>query len=366
MIYDNQKLASQIYQPIQTQLPTEQSPRTVETYQTQDGRKFIKTFLLDSSVNKANFAVRKDYIPKHIKRYEGKPYILAKVQLDNGQVVNYHPLWDDVKVASVSDFRNTNEFIQDYINKLFKSQEPYTIGLIRKVEQEPYNHDIWAAHIEFTAPKAIEAYDQGHIPKFVSPSFFAYNYDENGYVVDFEPLHIGAVDIPSYGFEKARVYSECTGSEALCLGNNIKQGSIPIHCIEKELMNFKNFVNSSFIDSHVKSASKIDLSAQVTTNSTGTNAPAMDVNSTNVNPQAGNVQTQRTNDAISSFVATSPTQTINPQAPQQQFPNQLIPKTELDKFAEPLNNEIKSLKATVEELLAAKQKDDLADKKDII
>lgn len=176
---------------------------------TQDDKNgyYLKVFLVDDSINAAKWRIKTDYIPKHIDKFVGRPFILTKE--------HYHPLEFDSLNIDYNDVPST-------VNKLLETQDKYKIGTIRKVErsinpaQAAYGAT-WNAYVEITDPVAIQAFKNGYTPRYVSASIFRLNQNESPQeTTDFEPLHLAAVDNPAYGVHKAGVRGACQGNLGKC------------------------------------------------------------------------------------------------------------------------------------------------------
>lgn len=254
----------------QQQQQQEQAPRVVDVFEDKKGKLFVKTFLIDSSINRAKWRIEKDYIPKHIDKFVGRPYILTPDR--------YHPSYDGI-VANYDDIQGT-------IGHLLQAQEKYRIGTIRKVEQLSSADDssvsqasspTWAAYVEITDPTAIAAFKAGHIPAYVSPAILRLNKNEPVEVTtDYEPLHLAAVDYPAYGVHKATVKGSCEGDLIVC-SKQLAQAAVTLpvedcgFCIKGALEGFANKaqVNSSYLTFPVNQASD-----NLTENSVNESVPA--------------------------------------------------------------------------------------------
>lgn len=168
---------------------------------------YLKVFLVDDSINGAKWRIKTDYIPKHIDKFVGKPFILTKE--------HYHPLEFENVSIDYNDVPGT-------VSRLLDIQDKYKIGTIRKVErsinpaQAAYGAT-WNAYVEITDPTAIQAFKSGYTPRYVSASVFRLNQHESPQeTTDFEPLHLAAVDNPAYGIHKAGVRGTCNGNLTKC------------------------------------------------------------------------------------------------------------------------------------------------------
>lgn len=241
-------------------------PHHVSDVFEQNGKLYLKTFLIDDSVNQANWGVRSEYIAKHINRFVGRPFILTAHR--NHPYEFYGAIREDY-----NDLPGT-------INRYLHAQEKYRIGTIKKVEPRPsstssieaagesrassslpaVSDNAWFAYIEITDPVAISAFKAGNIPKYVSPTIFRLSHsDKPEETTDFEPLHLAAVDIPAYGFDKAGIRGSCEGDLVKC-SSQLSQASASIEdcgfCIKGTLEGFANRY-SSFVKSGLNNATDL-------------------------------------------------------------------------------------------------------------
>ena len=243
-----------------------QPNEVVDVSQDKSGKLFLKVFLINSDLNLAKWRIHPDYIPKHVEKFVGRPFILTQ---ERG-----HPLeFENAKI----DWNNIN----DSIGGLLQAQEKYRIGTIRKVEpirsasadtKSQSSSSVWAAYVEVVDPKAVQAFKSGLIPRYVSPAVFRLNQSESPETTtDFEPLHLAAVDIPAYGYAHAGIRGACEGDIVHC-SNALASASAPVEecgfCVKGVLDGFQNRfdknANSSLVQSGVKQAS-VNLSVNSTT-----------------------------------------------------------------------------------------------------
>lgn len=237
---------------------------------TQDDKNgyYLKVFLVDDSINAAKWRIKTDYIPKHIDKFVGRPFILTKE--------HYHPLEFDSLNIDYNDVPST-------VNKLLETQDKYKIGTIRKVErsinpaQAAYGAT-WNAYVEITDPVAIQAFKNGYTPRYVSASIFRLNQNESPQeTTDFEPLHLAAVDNPAYGVHKAGVRGACQGNLGKC-SKQLAQAS----------EGYSSFVNSNPTERTVNLTNDNAEQQQqpnVTQHQTGTTPPADNAQSPQIQSQ---------------------------------------------------------------------------------
>lgn len=252
------------------------APHVTDVFE-QNGRLYLKTFLIDDTVNLAKWGIKPEFISKHINRFVGRPFILTASRT--------HP--PEFYGAIREDYND----LSGTINRYLQAQEKYRIGTIKKVEPHPPDspssiesvtgselgeHQVnrtrdqksgWFAYIEITDPAAITAFKGGAIPKYVSPTIFRLKHEERpDETTDFEPLHLAAVDIPAYGFDKAGIRGSCEGDLVSC-SKQLQNASAAVEdcgfCIKGTLEGFtQRFSNSSFVNSGVKQASDLTENKQ--------------------------------------------------------------------------------------------------------
>lgn len=142
-------------------------------------------------------------IEQRVNEFVGKPFVLTPDK--------QHPPYDDVLFHRPDTYEN-----------LLKSQEKFRIGTIQKVESQP--NDVknaalgktWYAYIEINDPKWVQAFKNGEIPEYISPSVYdPYNLPNYTSLIDFRANHIASTDKPAYG-NKAIVRGSCSGSGPKC------------------------------------------------------------------------------------------------------------------------------------------------------
>lgn len=316
-------------------------PHIVDAFQ-KESKYFIKLFLLDDSVNKNRWGINQDSLHKHIDKFKGKPLLLTPDI--------WHPHEFDHYTEDPTD-------TQKNIDEYRRLQKPYEIGTIvdigSNLKQGSINHE-YSALVEVTNTKAIEAFKEGKIPLFVSPSIYKINRDDaDDNIGDWEPIHVAIVDSPAYGIQKANIRGHCQGDIVSC-STRLKEAGIS--CITKTLSNVKNLyqgssINSSFTD---KMNNLISYSMENTQNNT--NQVSDQVTVTTTNPVSGQqIVEQKTNETkpIENRAPINPTTSsvpepdnINPPGSEQQReePNNDEEDAKLKAEIEALRNEVKSIK----------------------
>ena len=198
-----------------------------------DDKLFLKTFLMDGSVNKNSWGVNQETLDENIKTYIGKPLVITEA-LD-------HPVMD-----------GEPNFEHQVIY-----QDKFRIGTILDVQNKD---GIYSAVIEVTDPIAKEAYKLGNLPTYVSSSLF-----HDGVLTEadndtktWRGLHLAVVDEPAFGVKKARVTGQCSGKPDVCL-TQLKRAKCDF-CIKRTVQNYKDKVatnnksspNSSHINKTIK------------------------------------------------------------------------------------------------------------------
>src|SRR5215510_1524565 len=117
-----------------------------------NGRLYLKAFLLDASVNINEWGVSPASLPKNINTFIGKPLVLTE-KFD-------HPLPTE----------------HDSLDHWLAYQETFRIGTI--VDVVPRDGRYYAL-IEVTNGDAKRAFEQGHLPNYVSPAI-AQDVDDPG------------------------------------------------------------------------------------------------------------------------------------------------------------------------------------------
>ncbi len=159
---------------------------------TDNGRLYLKAFLLDSSVNINEWGVTPDSLAKNINTFIGKPLVLTE---------DYsHPVPHERT---------------DSLAHWLSYQEDYRIGTI--VDVVPKDSAYYAL-IEVTDPDAKKAIEGGAIPNYVSPAI-AQTPDGSPAeaMVEWTGVHLAIVDEPAFTVKKATITASCGGDSEQCL-----------------------------------------------------------------------------------------------------------------------------------------------------
>jgi hypothetical protein len=220
--------------------PLTHSSQVVDAYE-RDGKHFVEVWLIDPTWNKNYWKASQEELTKKIQRFVNKPAILTPYL--------HHP----------HEYEHVQENPFDPEGNVRKHQqidERYRIGHIVRIK--PLPNSAYAGVIELTHPGAIAAFQQGKIPRYVSPAVYNLNMTgPMGEFTSFEPLHIAFVDQPAYGL-KAKIIDTCHGKEDLCLRNLGVAAVLGESCIMKALDKLENvFEPSSAHSSHMKSNASV-------------------------------------------------------------------------------------------------------------
>lgn len=237
-------------------------PQVTSAFQ-QDNRFFVKTYLLDDSINKNRWGVKPEYISKHIMKFEGKPLLLTPD--------TFHPH----EFEHVTEDKDHQKNIDEYK----RLQEKYVIGKILNVNLHQGSNAHYNALIEITDAKAIQSFKEGKVPLYVSPSIYRLNpQDPSDAITDYEPIHVAIVDNPAFGAHKANIRAQCQGDIVGCSRMLSQAGSVSSSdglgsfCISNTLSKIKNIFNANTLG-HISSYTDSDVTNKVSTmeNSSNTN-----------------------------------------------------------------------------------------------
>ena len=159
---------------------------------TDNGRLYLKAFLLDSSVNINEWGVTPSSLKKNINTFIGKPLVLTE---------DYsHPV-----PANAADS----------LDHWLSYQEDYRIGTIVDVVPK---ESAYYALIEITDQDAKKAIEGGAVPNYVSPAI-AQTMDGSPAeaMVSWTGVHLAIVDEPAFTVKKAMITASCGGDSAQCL-----------------------------------------------------------------------------------------------------------------------------------------------------
>lgn len=159
-----------------------------------DGKFFIKSFLLDDSLNLNKWGVTRNALLANLDSFIGKPFVVTE------------------------DFGHPESSSGD---QLLKDQEKYRVGNIIEVGFDSKTSTAFAVS-EITNKEAVETIRNNEL-NFVSPSIIFGDEDVNidprtkeAIINRFEGAHLAAVKEPAYGIDKAQIKGKCSGDSATC------------------------------------------------------------------------------------------------------------------------------------------------------
>lgn len=163
-----------------------------------DGRYFIRTFLLSTDVNLNDWGVTASSISQNIGSFIGKPLVLTE-NLD-------HP----IPLISTS---SPTEFVSTWL----RYQERFRIGTIIDIVKDEENPNQFDAIIEITDPLAKDAFKDSELPLFVSPAIAHLDFTEDdSEISNWTGIHLAIVEHPAFTTKKAIVSHQCGGNEQQC------------------------------------------------------------------------------------------------------------------------------------------------------
>lgn len=256
-------------------------------YYESGGKHYVEVWLIDPTWNQNRWKANEQELKAKIQRFVNKPAIITPYL--------HHP----------HEYEHVEENPLDPEGNVRKHQEideRYRVGHVIKIK--PLPNSAYAGIIELTHQAAIEAFQAGKIPQFVSPAVYNLNMTgPMGEFTSFEPLHIAFVDRPAYGF-KARVIDQCHGEQDLCLRNlGVASTVMGMACVAKALDKLQHTFHSSLVKSSVSVASELSLkedSATPTVKVTATD------NTAGYPPTQATVSTEDTNNKESKAAVKKP------------------------------------------------------------
>jgi len=204
------------------------SSEVVESFE-DNGKFFLKAFLLDSSINQNAWGVDPSTLNENINTYIGKPLVLQE------------------------NFQHPDSGDSNYDHHM-QYQDKFRIGNIVDIVNKD---SVYSAIIEVTDNAAKEAFKKGDLPLYVSPQLFhdAVGREPDTMTKTWRGTHLAIVKEPAFGVMKARVEGQCSGSPITCLAQ-LKRASVEktkCNCINKAISNYKNSsVSSLFANTETK------------------------------------------------------------------------------------------------------------------
>jgi hypothetical protein len=165
----------------------------------QDGKRIIKVFVADSSINVNGHRMPKDAIDSIMPTMKDKDYILPPF-LDHPQRPKPYPTR-----------------AEDDINLIHDTAKPYKGGTIYDYERvESEDNPGYNAFVELTSDTAIALFDMGMLPRWHSMSIYKLNASEPDHEIRSAVVNnLCAVANPAYG-AKARILGMCVGDRDDC------------------------------------------------------------------------------------------------------------------------------------------------------
>jgi hypothetical protein len=160
----------------------------------EEDRFFIKSFIIDETLNLNFWATTDAAIDNDLSTFIGKPFVITP---DAG-----HPDAVDGQ-------------------QLMIEQEKFRVGTIIEVGRDASNGKAWAIS-EITDKKAQRQIQDGEI-RFVSPSITFNTATDlisvagKDIVTRFSAAHLAGVKEPAYGMQKAQIKGSCSGSPGTCI-----------------------------------------------------------------------------------------------------------------------------------------------------
>ena len=163
-----------------------------------NGRRFMKVFLIDGSVNGNEWGVKPESIPSHINTAIGKPIVMFKNAL--GQFD--HPPLNDKDLSHALAY-----------------QDLFRVGTFIDVQEDIHKPGTWWGIAEITDENFKKAVKEDpSVPFYVSPTIaLSSPFQNDQQITDWTFMHSAIVDRPAFGIHKAYVGSHCAGDKQTCL-----------------------------------------------------------------------------------------------------------------------------------------------------
>ena len=229
---------------------TIQSRKGSATKYEDDGRLYIKAFLLSADTNINRWGVSPSSLSRNIHSFIGKPLVLTQdfnhpMPPQEYRVSASHPLNDN----SPLDNNVTN--VNDIVDHWLAFQESYRIGTIIDITEKA---GTYYAIIEVTEDNAKEAFKQNELPLFVSPAIAQLDpHEPANFINNWTGIHLAIVSDPAYTIHKALITGKCGGDSERCL-LQLRQASVQKYpdgngcsfCRKKALDNYIAQVTQDF------------------------------------------------------------------------------------------------------------------------
>lgn len=220
----------------------------VKLYQ-DNGRLYLKAFLLDASININEWGVTASSLKRNINSFIGKPLVLTE------------------------DYSHPVPTEHDSLDHWLAFQEDFRIGTIIDVVSKDATY---YALIEITNEDAKRALDQGAIPNYVSPAIAQSPSDPAEAIENWTGVHLAIVDDPAFTVKKATITASCGGDSEQCL-LQLRKARVEKQGLGCGFCNYKALVSRFGFSSHASSKTKIKtakMGEDNSNNNTSSPAPA--------------------------------------------------------------------------------------------
>ena len=168
--------------------------KTIELTKSDNGRYFVKSFLLNTDVNLNAWGVTEESLPSRVGTFIGKPLLVY----ENEEGELDHPSLLDKSVTHAMEYQELFR-IGNIIDIVNKGSEYFAIS-------------------EITEEKAKEAFASGNLPLYVSPAIAKLDSGEaEDRISNWIGIHLAVVEKPAYRVKKATISGQCGGDPETCL-----------------------------------------------------------------------------------------------------------------------------------------------------
>lgn len=168
--------------------------RTIEVTKSDNGRYFVKSFLLNTDINLNAWGVTAESLPYRVGTFIGKPLLVY----ENPEGELDHPSLLDKSVTHAMEY-----------------QELFRVGNIIDIVNKDSEY---FAISEVTEEKAKEAFASGSLPLYVSPAIAKLVAEEpEDKISNWIGIHLAVVAKPAYTVKKAVINGQCGGDQETCL-----------------------------------------------------------------------------------------------------------------------------------------------------
>lgn len=230
---------------------TIQSRKGSATKYEDDGRLYIKAFLLSSDVNINRWGVAPSSLAKNIHSFIGKPLVLTQ-DFNHPLPPQEYRVSASVPLSDNDDhIPNNVTNVNDIVDHWLAFQESFRIGTIIDITEKA---GTYYAIIEVTEDNAKEAFKQNELPLFVSPAIAQLDpHEPANFINNWTGIHLAIVSDPAYTIHKALITGKCGGDSERCL-LQLRQASVQKYpdgngcsfCRKKALDNYIAQVTQDF------------------------------------------------------------------------------------------------------------------------